>query len=121
MNFTAAKKLALLALFAAAVTASGLRADEINLPDMGSPADAMLSKNDEAQFGRMIMREIRNSGVVVEDPLINEYISEIGHRIAAQTNEGDYNFTFFVVEDPNINAFESHFLEHSDNFTQAMR
>lgn len=105
MISSAAKKLALLTLFAGAVTAAGLRADEIRLPDMGSPADAMLSKNDEAQIGRMIMQQIRNSGVVVEDPLINEYISEIGHRIAAQTNDGDHNFTFFVVDDPNINAF----------------
>jgi predicted Zn-dependent protease len=51
------------------------------------------------------MRDIRLSGAVVEDPQITEYINDIGHRIAAQTNDGDYTFTFFVVDDPNINAF----------------
>ena len=51
------------------------------------------------------MRDIRDSGMVVEDPLINEYINEVGNRIAAQTNDGDHDFTFFVVDDPRINAF----------------
>jgi len=81
-------------------------AAEINLPDIGSPADATLSRNDEAQLGRAIMRQIRNSGRVVEDPLVNEYVNEIGHRIAAQANsDGIYDFSFFVIEDPAINAF----------------
>ena len=81
-------------------------AAEINLPDIGSPADAILSKNDEAQLGRAIMRQIRDSGQVVEDPLITEYVNEIGHRIAAQANnDGIHKFSFFVIEDPVINAF----------------
>jgi predicted Zn-dependent protease len=87
------------------VFTSGAGADDIQLPDMGSPADAILSKTTEAQIGRQIMRDIRLSGAVVEDAQINEYINDIGHRIAAQANDGDYTFTFFVVNDPNINAF----------------
>ena len=84
---------------------SGAGADDIRLPDIGSPADAILSKSDEAQIGRAIMRDIRMSGQVVEDPQVTEYINEIGLRIAAQTNDGDHSFTFFVVDDPRINAF----------------
>lgn len=78
---------------------------EVNLPDIGSPADAVLSKSDEAQIGREIMRSIRASGQLVEDPQINEYINEIGHRISATVNENEQQFTFFVVDDPHINAF----------------
>ena len=98
-------KASLLVTAAALVFVSGAGADEIKLPDMGSPADAILSQNDEAQIGRAIMRDIRASGQVVEDPLVTEYINEVGNRIAAQTNEGDRDFTFFVIEDPRINAF----------------
>ena len=87
------------------VFVSGAGADDIKIPDMGSPADAILNKSMEAQIGRAIMRSIRNSGVVVEDPQINEYINDIGHRIAAQTNDGDHDFTFFVVQYERINAF----------------
>ena len=93
------------ALMFVAVFASGAGAGDIQLPDMGSPADAILSKSTEAQIGRAIMRDIRRSGMVVEDPQITEYINEIGHRIASQTNDGDRSFTFFVVDDSRINAF----------------
>ena len=92
-------------LLASLVFISGAGADDIDLPDMGSPADAILSKNAEAQFGRAIMRDIRRSGKVVEDPLVTEYLNEIGSRIVAQTNDGDHDFTFFAVKDGRINAF----------------
>ena len=96
----------LLTLFTSAIIfVSGAGANEVELPDMGSPADAILSKNDEARIGRSIMHDIRNSGMVVEDPLINEYINEVGNRVSAQTNDGDHDFTFFVVNDHRINAF----------------
>jgi beta-barrel assembly-enhancing protease len=93
------------ATLAALVFTSGAGADGVNLPDMGSPADAVFSANDEARIGRAIMRDIRRSGLVVEDPLVNEYINEVGNKVAAQTNEGDHDFTFFVIEDSRINAF----------------
>jgi predicted Zn-dependent protease len=92
-------------MLASLVFVSGAGADDINLPDMGSPADAVLSSNDEARLGRMIMRDIRRSGQVVEDPLVIEYVNEIGSRVVAQTNDGDHDFTFFVIDDPRINAF----------------
>ena len=90
---------------AALLAANAGNAQDIKLPDMGSPADAILSKSDEARIGQQIMRDIRRSGAVVEDPLVSEYINEIGNRVAAQTNEGDHEFTFFVIEDSRINAF----------------
>src|SRR5690606_15246486 len=78
---------------------------EVNLPDIGSPADAILSKSEEARIGQAIMRSIRASGRLVEDPQITEYVNEIGHRVASYANDGEYAFTFFVIDDPNINAF----------------
>ena len=100
-----AKRALTLLAVTAVVFVSGAGADDIKIPDMGSPADAILNKSQEAQIGRAIMRSIRQSGQLVEDPQITEYINDIGHRIAAQTNDGDHQFTFFVVNDPRINAF----------------
>lgn len=99
------KRLFITVALSTLVFVAGAGADDINLPDMGSPADAILNSTEEAQIGRMIMRDIRRSGQVVEDPLITEYLNDIGSRIAAQTNEGDHSFSFFAVEDPRINAF----------------
>jgi len=105
MHSNIIKRASIALLLASLVFVSGAGADDIDLPDMGSPADAVLSKNQEAMVGRAIMRDIRRSGRVVEDPLITEYLNEIGSRIVAQTNDGDYNFTFFAIKDERINAF----------------
>jgi predicted Zn-dependent protease len=100
------KKFALLLAAASLTLAAGLPAAEINLPDMGSPADAVLSKNEENRRGRAIMAQIRSSGEVIEDPQVTEYINEIGHRLAAQANrDGNHDFSFFVIDSPVINAF----------------
>ncbi len=96
---------ALLALIAALGFTAGAGAEDIELPDIGSPADTVLSKSEEARLGRAIMNQIRMSGRVVEDPLVTEYINDIGLRIAAHTNDGEHTFRFFVVDDPRINAF----------------
>jgi predicted Zn-dependent protease len=76
-----------------------------DLPDFGSPADAALSKSKEAQLGRGVMLQLRNAGVVVEDPLLTEYIGTIGSQLASRANNGEYDFEFFVVKDDRINAF----------------
>ena len=98
-------KTALLVALASLVVTSGAGADDIQIPDMGSPADAVLSKSEEARFGRAIMASIRRRGEVIEDPLVTEYVNEIGRRISAQSNDGSHSFEFFVVEDDRINAF----------------
>jgi len=97
-------KIMLLVVAAVFAAATSSLADEIKLPDMGSPADAVLSKNDEAQIGAAIMRRINASDTIVKDPQVVEYVNEIGHRVGAHANNGDYKFTFFVVDDPSING-----------------
>ncbi len=90
---------------AAMLASAGPLLAEDSLPDIGSPANAMLPKSEEARLGHAIMRELRRRGTVVEDPQITEYIQSVGHRLVAHANEGEQEFEFFVVEDPSINAF----------------
>lgn len=99
------KRMTIAALLGTLVFVAGAGADDIELPDMGSPADSILNNQDEAMLGRMIMRDIRGSGMVVEDPIVTEYLNDVGGRIAAHSNDGDHRFTFFAVQDPRINAF----------------
>ena len=82
-----------------------LCAHAAELPDFGSPADAALSKSREAQIGRGVMLQLRNAGVVVDDPFLEEYVSTIGSKLATHVNDGEFNFNFFVVQDDSINAF----------------
>ncbi len=84
------------------VTAQGLDGD---LPDIGSPADSVLSKQREAQIGRQIFRSLRATERIIEDPEVQEYVQDLGQRIAANAQDGGFRFKFFVVDEPTINAF----------------
>ena len=39
-----------------------------DLPDIGSPAEAAISLDDEYRFGMMVMRGLRDSEQIIEDP-----------------------------------------------------
>ncbi|MBT8441665.1 MAG: M48 family metalloprotease [Gammaproteobacteria bacterium] len=80
-------------------------ADDDDLPDIGSPADTVLSKENEMLIGRSIYKSLRDADRLVTDPETQEYIQNVGQRIAANAQNGDFRFTFFVVDDPAINAF----------------
>ncbi len=76
-----------------------------DLPDIGNPASTTLSVADEYKIGRMIVRGLRDSGQIVDDPEVNEYVQALGARLASQAHEGGHRFTFFVVKDTGVNAF----------------
>jgi predicted Zn-dependent protease len=76
-----------------------------DLPDIGSPADTILSKETELQIGRSIYKSLRATEAVVTDPEIQEYIQDVGQKLSANAQDGDFQFTFFVIDDPAINAF----------------
>jgi len=92
-------------LLSASIAASPAYAANSDLPDIGSPADAVLSKEKEQQIGRSIYRSLRDTDSIVSDPEIQEYIQDVGQKLAANAQDGDFRFRFFVVDDPAINAF----------------
>jgi predicted Zn-dependent protease len=80
-------------------------AAELELPDMGSPANAAVSLDEEYRVGLMVVRGMRDSGQILEDPEVSEYIQTLGHQIASHSEVGEHQFYYFVVKDPDINAF----------------
>lgn len=100
------KPLAILILTAALVLLATIgRAQPDNLPDMGSPSQAIITPAEEYQIGRMIVRGLRDSDSILEDPEVTEYIQTLGHRISSQAHDGTQRFSFFMVRDTSINAF----------------
>ena len=76
-----------------------------NLPDIGNSAAAMMSMEQEKQLGKEFMHSVRSSLELFDDPASIEYIQGLGERLASQTDAGEQSFTFFIVKDPEINAF----------------
>ena len=77
-----------------------------NLPDMGEPADSALSPVEEQQLGAQFMRQIRAQLPLIRDVQLNEYIQNLGNRLVLASGKSEsQNFTFFLIDDPQINAF----------------
>ena len=85
--------------------AAGLSAADQELPELGSPANAAVSLEDEYQAGLGWFRQMGQGGTVLEDPEVNAYIQQIGHTLSSRAEEGQHQFYYFVVRDPVINAF----------------
>jgi predicted Zn-dependent protease len=77
----------------------------MDLPDIGSGADSTLTLNDEYQIGRSVVRGLREQGLILDDPEINDYLQNLGNRLAAQVPDSNQRFNFFVIRDSAINAF----------------
>jgi len=75
------------------------------LPDFGNPADSVLTRSQEAQLGRQVVRQLRNAGAMTEDPQLHEYVQTLGATLAAHAHNGEFQFEFFIVNDDAINAF----------------
>jgi len=76
-----------------------------DLPDLGSPAETILSKNDEFRLGAMVARELADENALLEDPEVTDYLQTIGQRLASQSADGGRDFHFYVIKDDTINAF----------------
>lgn len=76
-----------------------------NLPDMGSLADSVFTPEQEREIALNVVEQIRRAGKLVTDPEINEYVRDVGKRLAYRAQNGEHRFHFFVVKDPSINAF----------------
>lgn len=77
-----------------------------NLPNMGEPADNALSPIEEQQLGAQFMRQIRAQLPLIKDVQLNEYIQSLGNRLVLASGKSDtQEFTFFIIDDPQINAF----------------
>src|SRR6202789_617490 len=89
----------------AAGVGTGSSAADQDLPDLGSPATAAVSLDDEYRAGLGWFSSMRQTGVVLEDPEVEDYIQEIGHSLSSHAEEGQHRFYYFVVKDPVVNAF----------------
>jgi len=77
----------------------------IELPDIGTVAGSTLTIDQELIYGDAYMRMLRNSKPIINDPVLNEYIDTLGHKLVANADDVKTPFTFFMIRDRNINAF----------------
>ncbi|WP_312915428.1 M48 family metalloprotease, partial [Stenotrophomonas sp.] len=81
------------------------RADDTKLPDIGSSAGELLTPARQAEYGGMMLRELRNYGYLLDDPLVNDWLNTMGTRLGSNSAQPQQKYTFFMMKDRQINAF----------------
>lgn len=64
-----------------------------------------ISDNREVALGKEINQQITRQVRIYRDPAINQYVDQIGQRLATQSGRPKIPYTFQVVEDNSVNAF----------------
>ena len=77
------------------------------LPDLGDESLSISTPTQERKLGESVVQQIRASGAYLDDPEVNDYLNELGHRLVAAVPSPDspFDFEFFAMADPGINAF----------------
>jgi len=75
------------------------------LPDIGSSAGELLTPARQAEYGAMFKRELRNYGYLLDDPLMDQWLDDVGRPLGAASAMPRQNYTFFMLRDRQINAF----------------
>lgn len=75
-----------------------------DLPDLGSSSAAIISPAKEKALGAEFMLRIRSRVAILDDPLVNDYISDLGYKLVASADAQQTEFHFFVIDDLDVNA-----------------
>jgi predicted Zn-dependent protease len=86
------------------VKASGQN-DRNKLPEIGISGFSVLSLDKERQIGNAMMRQLRASQPLIQDPVLIEYINHLGNQLVKNANDVNYAFEFFLINNNELNAF----------------
>src|SRR5690349_17286448 len=72
---------------------------DIDLPQLGSPADLSLSPAEEAKLGAEVVAEMYQYDYIVDDIEITDYLTNIGWKLAAAdaVNPVPPKFNFYLI------------------------
>ncbi|MBP9823913.1 MAG: M48 family metalloprotease [Thermoanaerobaculia bacterium] len=90
-----------LAVLVLAIAISGCASN----PATGKSQLNFYSEAREIEMGREADREISAQMRVVDDPVLQAYVSEVGLRLAAKSERPHLPWAFKVMDDPAVNAF----------------
>jgi len=96
----------LIAVLIAAVSLSSIaQTDRVYLPELGNSASDVLSSAEEREYAASLVRQMRAYELLVEDPLINGFFSDMGYNLVSSSDKPGAAFTFVILDQSVINAF----------------
>ncbi len=74
-------------------------------PATGSPNLVLMSENREKEIGLEEHEKVLSSMPLFEDEVLLTYVREVGNKAAAVSHRPDLEYTFNIIDSPEINAF----------------
>jgi predicted Zn-dependent protease len=74
-------------------------------PATGSPEVVLMSEEDELQIGRELDRRIQAQEALLEDDQLQQYVRQVGEKVAASSHRSELIYRFRVIDRPQVNAF----------------
>ena len=65
----------------------------------------MMSDAKAADLGKKMYEKIISETPVYTEQKLNKYVSDVGQRVVKNSDRPDDNYTFTILDNPNINAF----------------
>ena len=90
---------------ATSFNASAIDNNKNKLPDIGISGYSVLSTDKELQIGQAMMRQLRASQPLIQDPVLIEYINHLGNTLVKNAQGVNYAFEFFIINNNELNAF----------------
>jgi predicted Zn-dependent protease len=75
-----------------------------SLPDIGTVGAGALTIEKEKEYGWAFRLMANQALPIIHDPILNNYIDELGQNIVSHADSVKLPFSFFLVEDSEINA-----------------
>lgn len=75
------------------------------LPEIGVVAADVISIDKEMQIGDILMRQLRGQAPIINDPLLDEYLQDLGNRLVVHADNVKFPYKFFLINSSDINAF----------------
>ena len=99
------KQILLTGLVAAISLSSIAQTGRVHLPELGNSANNVLSNNEEQEYAESLIRQMRAYELLIEDPLINDFFSDMGYNLASNSDQPAAAFNFVVLDQSIVNAF----------------
>lgn len=74
-------------------------------PVTGKSDFALMSEREEVQTGRTEDPKVRKQYGVYDNPPLQQYVSDIGQKLAKASHRPNLEYHFLVVDSPEVNAF----------------
>ena len=101
---------------------SASQTNKNKLPEIGAAGISVLSIDKERLIGEAMMKQLRSTQPIINDPVLIEYINDLGNQLIKNAQDINYSFEFFLIKNRQLNAFAffgGHVGIHSGLITEA--